>query len=71
MIRCSSVARGAFAETDGIAEPGPAPRFSRTPGAIRYSPRDPKQDTSEALRAWDIAQGRIDALMAAGVLPPQ
>ncbi len=28
-------ARGTFVEQDGVPQPGPAPRFSRTPGAVR------------------------------------
>jgi alpha-methylacyl-CoA racemase len=35
-----NVERGTFVEVDGVVQPGPAPRFSRTPGAIeRSAPR--------------------------------
>ncbi len=30
-----NVARGTFVEVDGVIQPAPAPRFSRTPGAVR------------------------------------
>jgi alpha-methylacyl-CoA racemase len=33
------VARGTFLDVDGVAQPAPAPRFSRTPAAIRVSPK--------------------------------
>lgn len=59
-------ARGTFVEVDGITQPAPAPRFSRTstgmPGAV------PEVDPA-ALRAWGIDEGRIAALTAGGVLP--
>src|SRR4030095_11904578 len=34
-------ARGTFVEVDGVPQPGPAPRFSRTPGGIRRPPAAP------------------------------
>ncbi|MGH7042202.1 MAG: CaiB/BaiF CoA transferase family protein, partial [Acetobacteraceae bacterium] len=34
-----AVARGAFVAMDGVPQPAPAPRFSRTPGAARVAPR--------------------------------
>ena len=35
-----NVARSTFVEVDGVTQPGPAPRFSRTPGAVeRPAPR--------------------------------
>ncbi len=57
-------ARGAFAEIDGVVQPAPAPRFSRTPGAIRRPPSPPGADTDEALAAWGFAAGEIAGLRA-------
>ncbi len=57
-------ARGTFAEVDGVVQPAPAPRFSRTPGAIRRSPSPPGADTDEALAAWGFAAGEIAGLRA-------
>lgn len=49
------VARGTFAEIDGITQPAPAPRFSRTPGSIqRPPPTEPGQHTREVLRDWGV-----------------
>ena len=31
-------ARGSFVEVDGIVQPGPAPRFSRTPSSVKGGP---------------------------------
>lgn len=43
-------ARGTFVEIDGLRQPGPAPRFSRTPCAVPHAPVEP--DNHRALRAW-------------------
>jgi len=40
-------ARGTHVEHDGRLQPAPAPRFSRTPGAIRRPPPWPRQHTAE------------------------
>jgi len=45
-----NVARGTFVEHDGVVQPAPAPRFSRTPGEIRSQ----VLSGEEALRAWGI-----------------
>jgi alpha-methylacyl-CoA racemase len=34
-------ARGTFVESFGMVQPAPAPRFSRTPGAVRTPPPRP------------------------------
>ncbi|MXW90957.1 MAG: CoA transferase [Rhodospirillaceae bacterium] len=57
-------ARGTFAEIDGVVQPAPAPRFSRTPGAVRRPPSPPGADTDEALVAWGFAAGEIADLRA-------
>jgi alpha-methylacyl-CoA racemase len=64
-------ARGIFVRSDGIVEPGPAPRFSRTPGQIRGAPVDPRADTRKALLAWGIPESSIEALASAGVIAPR
>jgi alpha-methylacyl-CoA racemase len=61
-------ARKTFVERDGVAQPGVAPRFSRTPGAVRSGPRLPGQDTRTALAAWGFAAGEVQRLLDAGVL---
>ena len=62
-------ARGTFLERDGVIEPAPAPRFSRTPAAVRNEPPDPRQTTASALESWGIAQDRIEGLARAGLIP--
>lgn len=63
-----NIARGSFVEVDGVAQPAPAPRFSRTPAGPPTPPRSPGADTRAALSAWGIAPERIDALVTARVL---
>jgi alpha-methylacyl-CoA racemase len=48
-------ARGTFVEADGMIQPGPAPRFSRTPGAIQGKAAAPGQHTVEVLADWGVA----------------
>ena len=61
-------ARATFVEVDGIVQPAPAPRFSRTPGAIRRPPPRPGEHDAEALRVWGFSADEIGALRAAGAL---
>jgi alpha-methylacyl-CoA racemase len=63
-----NIARGTFIEVDGVTQPGPAPRFSRTPSVRPTSPQEQGEGTRTALAAWGIAHDRIEALLARGVL---
>lgn len=45
-------ARGTFVELDGVLQPAPVPRFSRTPGAVQGPPRPAGADTDEVLEEW-------------------
>ena len=55
--------RGTFIEVGGIAQPAPAPRFSRTVPAPPEPPAATTIDVREALAAWGVDQGRIEALL--------
>jgi alpha-methylacyl-CoA racemase len=57
-------ARGTFVEVDGITQPAPAPRFSRTPGSVAMAPQGPGAHTREALAAWGIED--VDGLVESG-----
>ena len=48
-------ARGTYVESHGVVQPAPAPRFSRTPGALDRPPPEPGQHTREALTDWGVA----------------
>ncbi len=56
-----NTARGTFVEVDGVTQPAPAPRFSRTsPDAPRPRAATPSADA--VLRAWSVDQAVIDRL---------
>ncbi|MCW2532171.1 MAG: L-carnitine dehydratase/bile acid-inducible protein [Blastococcus sp.] len=68
------VARGTFVELDGVTQPGPAPRFSRTPGAVRGGQRLPGADTREVLSEWGFADDEVERLLTGGAVaeaPPE
>jgi alpha-methylacyl-CoA racemase len=48
-------ARQSFVAPDGVTQPAPAPRFSRTPGAIRNAPPKRGEGGEAALRDWSLA----------------
>ena len=50
-----NVAREVFVEVEGVAQPAPAPRFSRTPGAVQGPPARPGANTAEILADWRIS----------------
>jgi alpha-methylacyl-CoA racemase len=58
-------ARGTFVDRDGVTQPAPAPRFSRTAATLTSPPPDRAgQDTRDALTAWGIAD--VDGLLGSG-----
>jgi alpha-methylacyl-CoA racemase len=63
-----NVARGTFVEIDGVVQPAPAPRFSRTPAAVRSPPSEPAADTTAALTDWGLDPSEIDRLAASGAI---
>ena len=62
------VARGTLVDVNGIVQPAPAPRFSRTPAVIGNAARIPGQDTTEALTDWGIDSGRVGKLIESGAV---
>jgi alpha-methylacyl-CoA racemase len=50
-----NVARQTYVDVDGMLQPAPAPRFSRTPGKVRFGPRPIGEDTLDVLRRWNEA----------------
>jgi alpha-methylacyl-CoA racemase len=49
-----NVDRGTFVVRDGVLQPAPAPRFSRTKAEIRRPPPAPGEHTDEILNDWGI-----------------
>jgi alpha-methylacyl-CoA racemase len=63
-----NVARGTFIEVDGVVQPAPAPRFSRTPGQVQRPPAARGEHTHEALVDWGFSREELDKLAAAEVI---
>jgi alpha-methylacyl-CoA racemase len=61
-------ARGTFVDVDGVPQPGPAPRFSRTPSAVGRGPAYAGEHSAEALADWGVDRKRIRALIEAGAV---
>lgn len=59
-----NVARQTFTDVDGIVQPAPAPRFSRTPGCIQAPPAKPGEHTALALSNWGFTESEVAALQA-------
>jgi alpha-methylacyl-CoA racemase len=61
-------ARGTFVEVDGVTQPAPAPRFSRTAAATPTPPRTPGADSAAILADWGLGPDAIETLSAAKVI---
>ena len=59
-------ARGTFTPFDEVTHPSPAPRFSRTPGALRRPAPRAGQHSGEVLAEWGVDTRAIEALRASG-----
>ncbi len=64
-----TTARGTFIERDGVVQPAPSPRFSRTEATIQRPPSHAGQHTDEVLTEWGVADGaRLASLRASGAI---
>ena len=63
-----NVARGSFVEVDGVIQPGPTPRFSRTPGEVQMPPPAPGQHTMEVLTDWGFSSEDVEKLKDVGAV---
>ncbi|CAM5217206.1 carnitine dehydratase [Bosea thiooxidans] len=61
-------ARASFVVIDGVVQPAPQPRFSRTPPAAPTAARAPGMGGRAALAEWGLPTALIDRLQAAGAL---
>ena len=58
-------ARQTFVEVEGVPQPAPAPRFSRTTVAVQGPPPKAGEHTDAVLADWGFSDQRIEALRAA------
>ncbi|MCH1614284.1 MAG: CoA transferase [Acidimicrobiales bacterium] len=63
-----NVARQSFVEVEGVMQPAPAPKFSRTPGRVQMPPPSPGQHTSEILSDWGFNASEIEILKNVGAV---
>jgi alpha-methylacyl-CoA racemase len=60
--------RGSFVDVDGVAQPGPAPKFLGTPTKVRSGPAYCGENTDEVLHDWGFSAAEIAALHASGAV---
>jgi alpha-methylacyl-CoA racemase len=63
-----NAARATFVEVDGVSQPAPAPRFSRTGAELGSPPSSPGQDGAAVLEDWGWSAPSVESLRRAGVL---
>ena len=64
----ANVARATYIEVDGVTQPAPAPRFSRTPSKVQHGGHDLGQDTDAVLTAMGFAEQEISKLKDSGAI---
>ena len=57
-----NVARGTYTQVDGVTQPQPAPRFSRTASTLRNTPPAPGSDTARVLADWGFPPEEVARL---------
>ena len=61
-------ARKTFVQHEGVTQPAPAPRFSRTPSAIQGPSPKPGEHTAEVLSDWGLDDDTVAELVGAGAV---
>ncbi len=63
-----NTARESFVELDGVTQPAPAPRFSRSRPNVKHGARIPGQDADEVLQSFQYSEKEIDKLRSCGAI---
>ena len=63
-----NINRKTFVELEGVVQPAPAPRFSRTQGEIQGPAAMAGEHTREVLSAWNFTDQEIGELQASGAI---
>ncbi|EAQ99419.1 CaiB/BaiF CoA transferase family protein [Congregibacter litoralis] len=64
----AAVARDSYIELDGVVQPAPAPRFSRTAATVAHGARANGADTESVLGAMGFGEQEIASLREAGAI---
>jgi alpha-methylacyl-CoA racemase len=64
----ANIARDTYIEVDGITQPAPAPRFSRTPSTVAHGGHDVGEDTDAVLTAMGFGEQEIAGLKDSGAI---
>ncbi len=62
-----NVARGTYTRSGKVDQPSPAPRYSRTPGAILRAPPERGEGGKQALLDWGFSEAEISSLKERGL----
>lgn len=65
-----ALARAAFITVDGVVQPAPSPRFSRTPAAQPTPAETPGASSRAVLTDWGVPLAEISRLERLGVIGP-
>ena len=63
-----AVARRSFEDLNGVVQPSPAPKFSRTPSSIKFEPPVIGGQTNQVLKDWGVSDAEISALAQGGAI---
>jgi len=64
----ANVARQTYIDVDGLTQPAPAPRFSRTPSGVAHAGPRAGQDSDTVLAAMGFGESEIAALKQSGAI---
>jgi len=64
----ANIARNTYVEVDGLTQPAPAPRFSRTPSEVAHGSHGVGEDTDNILQAMGFAETDIASLREGGAI---
>jgi alpha-methylacyl-CoA racemase len=61
-------ARQTFVDINGVTQPAPAPRFSRTAAAVQSPPAAVGEHSEAILREWGFSDDRLAGLKTRGIV---